>query len=317
MLRDRPRRAAPGDGGRLLSPSRGRPARRDARPSAAGAPGPGPRPGPGRGANAGRQAPAPPAGHTGRFSPRGADLGGEQVEGRNAVLELLRVGRREVRQLLVSGSAADDAELLGAARRRGVLTEEVDAAELSRRARTEVPQGVIALAAPVLPIELADLLDSEPSSGAPAFLVVLDGVTDPQNLGSVLRSACGAGATGVVLPRHRSAHLSPAACKAAAGAVEHLSFALVSGVPSALQELTRKHVWTVGLDGEARAELEGLEVLAEPVALVLGAEGHGLSSLARARCDVLARIPLPGPVESLNVAAAAAVACFTVASRRR
>lgn len=241
-------------------------------------------------------------------------LGGDQVEGRHAVAELLARGSRPVSQLLaVPGPGTD--ELVALAHDRGIPVRHLDAASLARLARTEVPQGVIAKAAPILPTPLARLARPEPG-GAPPFLVVLDQVTDPHNVGAILRSAVAAGATGVVLGRHRGAHLSPAACKAAAGAVEHVRFALVGGIPAALSELARLSIWTVGLETGAPADLEAVTVLDAPVALVLGAEGAGLSPLVRSRCDVLCQIPLVGPLESLNVAAAAAIACFTVARKR-
>jgi 23S rRNA (guanosine2251-2'-O)-methyltransferase len=120
----------------------------------------------------------------------------------------------------------------------------------------------------------------------------------------------------VVLPRHRSALLTPAAVKAAAGAVEHLPVSLVAGIPAALEDLRRAEVWTVGLDADAPTSVYDLTVADAPVALVLGAEGRGLSRLAAERCDVLAAIPRHGHVQSLNVSTAAAVACFEVARRR-
>ncbi len=153
-------------------------------------------------------------------------------------------------------------------------------------------------------------------AGKMAFLVVVDGVTDPQNLGALLRSAECAGVTGVVLPRHRSAHVTPTVTKVAAGAIEHVSIAVVPGVPGALQELERLGVWTVGLDERGPEPVFNLGLGDRPVALVIGAEGRGLSPLSRQRCDVLARIPLHGAIDSLNVSAAGAVAMFEVARQR-
>jgi 23S rRNA (guanosine2251-2'-O)-methyltransferase len=149
-----------------------------------------------------------------------------------------------------------------------------------------------------------------------AFLVVVDGVTDPQNLGALLRSAECAGVTGVVLPRHRSAHVTPTVTKVAAGAIEHVSVAVVPGVPGALQELQRLGVWTVGLDERGSEPVFSLGLGDRPIALVIGAEGRGLAPLSRQRCDVLARIPLHGSIDSLNVSAAGAVAMFEVARQR-
>jgi 23S rRNA (guanosine2251-2'-O)-methyltransferase len=146
--------------------------------------------------------------------------------------------------------------------------------------------------------------------------VAVDGVTDPQNLGALLRTAECAGATGVVLPRHRSAHVTPTVTKAAAGAVEHLPWALVAGLASARARLMARGVWRVGLAGAGDASVFDLAVATEPLALVLGAEGRGLARLVKERCDVLAAIPLRGHLGSLNVSAAAAIACFEVARRR-
>jgi 23S rRNA (guanosine2251-2'-O)-methyltransferase len=141
-------------------------------------------------------------------------------------------------------------------------------------------------------------------------------VTDPGNLGALLRSAECAGATGVLLPRHRAVHLTPTVTKAAAGAVEHLRFAVVGGLPAALQELRRHEVWVVGLDGEGTVDLWELPAADGPITIVLGAEGSGLSRLVRERCDAVVRIPMRGSLSSLNVAAAGALACFEVARGR-
>lgn len=229
--------------------------------------------------------------------------------------ELLRAGRREVREVVVAAGRESSPlleEIGELARSRNAPVRLVDPAELDVRAVTEAHQGVLARAAPLQASSLDSLLES---AGHP-FLVLLDGVTDPRNLGSVLRTALSAGATGAVLPAHRSARLSPSAAKSAAGAIEYLPIALVAGIPTALEQLRRAQVWSVGLDPLGDREVDALEIATEPLALVLGAEGRGLSSLARRRCDVLARITLHGPLDSINVAAAAAVACFSVARRR-
>ena len=245
-------------------------------------------------------------------------LGGEQVEGHRAVHELLAARRRLTHRVWVAGArAASDpiGTLVQLARDRGVQVLFKTADDLMEVARTGAPQGVIAWADPVVPVLLGSLI--VPSSPErPQFLLVLDGVTDPGNFGSLLRSAACAGVGGVVVARHRSAALTPAAVKAAAGAVEHVPISLVPGIPAALQQLTRAGIWSVGLDPGGKEELWRTTLLDGPVALVLGSEGRGLSHLVRQRCDLLARIPQSGPLASLNVAAAAAVACFEVARRR-
>ncbi len=149
------------------------------------------------------------------------------------------------------------------------------------------------------------------------FLLVLDGVTDPHNVGALLRSAECAGVTGVVLPRHRAVHVTPTVAKVAAGAIEHLDIAVVPGVPNALRRLDQLGVTSVGLDAGAPISLFDLDIEAGgAVALVLGAEGRGLASLTRRRCSALGAIPQFGALGALNVAAAGAVACFELARRR-
>jgi len=186
---------------------------------------------------------------------------------------------------------------------------------LEAQARSEAPQGVIAHAAPLPEADL-DVLCRRGANGRPPFLLALDGITDPQNVGALLRTADGAGVSGVILPRHRSAHISPTTAKVAAGAVEHLDMALVGGLPAALTRARELGVWVVGLDEGGDTSLFDLGVADQPVVLVLGAEGSGLGRLTRARCDVVAAIPLQGHLPSLNVAAAGALACFEVARRR-
>jgi 23S rRNA (guanosine2251-2'-O)-methyltransferase len=257
-------------------------------------------------------------GEQGRARPAGPrGLGGEQVEGRQAVRELLLAGRRRVRDVWLAedldegGIVGEILELAGEAR---VAVRRVPRARLEEAARSEAPQGVLAHAAPLPEADLERLCT--PRTGPPPFLLALDEVTDPQNLGALLRSAECAGATGALLPRHRSAHVTPTVAKAAAGAVEHLPIALVPGLPAALARAKELGLWVVGLDAAGDASLFDLTVATEPVVLVLGAEGRGLGRLTRARCDVVAGIPLRGRLASLNVSAAGALACFEVARRR-
>ncbi len=231
--------------------------------------------------------------------------------------ELLAAGRRPVRRLWLAegqdpSTQLDEIEAL--ASRRRVPVETVPKARLDAEARTEAPQGVLARARPIEPVALEEL--SAASGPIAPFLLVVCGVTDPHNLGSLLRSAEGAGVTGIVLPRHRTARLSPTVAKVAAGALEHLAFAVVGGIPAALRTLSAAGVWTVGLAGESRRSIYRLAVADGPVALVVGGEEHGLPPLVRRRCDDVVAIPHAGSLPSLNVGAAGAVACFEVARRR-
>lgn len=243
------------------------------------------------------------------------------MEGRRSVLELLTAGRRPVRRVLMADSLEPSAQLdqiEAAARRRKVRIDAVSRARLDAQARTDAPQGVVALCAPVSPVELDDLcgVGGARSGTRSAFLLVVSGVTDPRNLGALLRSAECAGVTGVVLARHRAAHLTPTVTKVAAGAVEHLDFALVGGVPAALSRLDQLAVRIVGLAGEVERSLYDLRFDDGPVALVVGGEEKGLAPLVRRRCSEVVAIPQGGTLPSLNVAVAGAVACFEVARQR-
>ena len=211
---------------------------------------------------------------------------------------------------LAGADVLDDIEQLG--NELGIGLRKVSRRHMAAEALTESHQGVIARAAPVAEADFDRLIENPK-----AFLLVLDGITDPGNLGSILRTAECAGVTGVVLGRHRSVHISPTVTKTAAGAIEHVPLALVGGIPAALSQLDDRGVLTVGLDGGAPRSIFDLPQLASgPVALVLGAEGAGLSRLVRQRVGLLASIPLAGDLNSLNVGTATAVACFEVVRAR-
>ena len=270
----------------------------------------------GSGGRAGRPgSPGERGGPSRRRRPQGLD--GTQVEGRQAVRELLLAGRRRVREIHLSNEVERTGvveDIVGLAGELRVPIRAVSRSKLDHLARTDAPQGVVAIAEQ-LPSEELSRLCAPGEAGAP-FLLALDGVTDPQNLGALLRIAECAGVTGVVLPRHRAAHVTPTVAKAAAGAAEYLPMSLVGGLPTAIEEMKAAGVWVVGLDMGGDTSVHDLTLGAQAVCLVLGAEGAGLSRLVRQRCDLVASIPLHGRLASLNVAAAGAVACYEVARRR-
>lgn len=250
-------------------------------------------------------------------APRERGLGGTQVEGRQAVRELLLAGRRRTYEVFLAADVERSevvADIVDLAAELRVPVTEVSRGRLDAMSRTDAPQGVLARAAELPSTGLEELV--APVDGRPPFLLAVDGVTDPGNLGALLRIAECAGVTGVVLPRHRAVHVTPTVTKAAAGAVEYLPMALVAGLPTAVERMKEAGIWVVGLDAAAPTPVHELPVASEGVCLVVGAEGAGLSRLVRRRCDLLAAIPLRGRLASLNVASAGAVACFEVARRR-
>lgn len=259
-------------------------------------------------------------GSTSRSSSDNRGLGGTQIEGRQAVRELLLAGQRRVHEIVMSEDLDDNpvmSDILDLAADQRVPVRKIARRELEREARSEAPQGVIAFAAELVEADLADFVGRSSGNRRP-FLVAVDGVTDPGNLGAILRSCDGAGVDGVILPRHRAVHITPTAAKSAAGAVEYVSMCIVGGLPTALRQLKEAGVWIVGLHDAADKSIFDLGDLAkEPICLVLGAEGPGLSRLVRERCDVVVSIPMLGSLSSLNVSAATALATYEIVRARR
>ena len=235
--------------------------------------------------------------------------------------ELLAAHRRAVHEVwMMEGSdpGAILREIESLARGGHIPVRLVTPRQIQQAQGSEAPQGVIAFAEPLTEVDLSDLVRGAPADGGSmAFLVVVDGVTDPQNLGALLRSAECAGVSGVVLSRHRSRARDPDGRKGRCRCRRARPIAVVPGVPGALQDLEQLGVWTVGLDERGPEPLFEIGLGDRPLALVIGAEGRGLApSVACQRCDVLAQIPLHGSIDSLDVAAAGAVAMFEVARQR-
>lgn len=236
---------------------------------------------------------------------------GRSVEGTHAVLAALRAGR--VQSLRVERSRQKGlAELLAEAEQHRAEVRFVD--DVREFAETTAPQGVVATCRPIESLSLKDLLAGAPD---PVALLVLDHLEDPHNVGAIARSAWAAGIHGLVVARARSAPLSGAAFKAAAGALEHLAIAEVGSTADAVKRLSDAGVWTIGLSADGDTDLFGLDLLAQPSAIVVGAEGGGLARLVEERCDVRAAIPMANPFESLNASVAAALASFEVLRARR
>ena len=203
-------------------------------------------------------------------------------------------------------------DLLALAADRRIPVEEVERDRLDERAQGLVHQGVVALAPP---FAYADL-DTVVEAAERPLLVALDQVTDPHNLGSIARTAEAVGAHGLVLPARRTSPVTPAAEKAAAGALAHLPVVQVTNLVRTLRVLGERGVWSVGLDAEAELDLADSRLLGESLVLVVGAEGRGLARLTAEACDQLVRLPMRGRVGSLNASVAAGVALFEILRRR-
>lgn len=231
------------------------------------------------------------------------------IPGRNPVAEAIRAGRT-LSEVVADERGGDDIDrLVQAARAAGVPTRRAPRSVLDEVSAGVVHQGIVARAPAFAYRSLDDLTGTD-------LLVVLDGVTDPQNLGAVARSAEAAGAGGLVLRERRSVHVTPAAEKASAGALSWLPVALVPNVTRAVETLAQAGFWSAGLAGEGGESLWTSPLLDGRVVLVVGAEGAGLSRLVAERVDGLVSVPMQGHAESLNAGIAAAVALFEVCRRR-
>lgn len=242
----------------------------------------------------------------------------EWIAGRNSVVEALRA-RMPVSTVYVAEGAERDARLREAfatCAESGVPLLEVSRAELDRLTHRAVHQG---LAAKVPPYEYAhpsDLLDAAAGSGAPALIVALDSVTDPRNLGAVVRSAAGFGAHGVLIPERRSAGMTASAWKTSAGAAARVPVARATNLVRELKAYQQAGCMVVGLDAEGDVSLPALDLADGPLVIVVGSEGKGLSRLVAETCDALVSIPMAGALESLNAGVAASITLYAVATRR-
>lgn len=239
----------------------------------------------------------------------------ERIFGLHAVTAALRVGR-ECRKLWLQDNRRDARlnDIESRAQKLGVPVERVPRQELDRLAGGERHQGALGeFGVPVGPESLEALLDG---LDEPAFLLVLDGVQDPHNLGACLRTADAAGVHAVIAPRDRACGITPVVRKVAAGAAETVPFFAVTNLARTLKDLKARGVWLAGAAGEAEQEWHALD-LTGPLGVVMGAEGEGLRRLTRESCDWLGRLPMAGSVESLNVSVATGICLFEAVRQRR
>ncbi|GEL95891.1 23S rRNA (guanosine(2251)-2'-O)-methyltransferase RlmB [Cellulomonas composti] len=242
----------------------------------------------------------------------------EIVSGRNSVLEALRAGIPVSTVYLASRLEADDRtrEIVAIAADARYPLLEVSRTELDRLTDGSVHQGVAIQVPPYEYAELDDLLDAAERLGQAPLVVALDGVTDPRNLGAVLRSAGAFGAHGVLVPERRAAGVTGAAWKVSAGAAARVPVARVTNLTRTLQEYKQAGIFVVGLDGGGDTPLAELPYATDPLVLVVGSEGKGLSRLVREQCDAIASIPIASAIESLNAGVAAGIALYEVARQR-
>lgn len=238
------------------------------------------------------------------------------IEGRNAVLEAMRSGKTIDRLFLQDGHMDGSAQTIAReARKRGILTQFVSKEQLDRLSGTGKHQGVVARAAAYSYSTVEDMLALAKEKGEPPFLVFLDGIEDPHNLGAIIRTANLAGAHGVVIPKRRAVGLTAAVAKTSAGAINFTPVAKVTNLSAAMEKLKERGLWFVCADvgGEPMYSLD----LRGPIGLVVGNEGKGVSRLVREKCDMAAAIPMKGEIQSLNASVAAGVLAYEIVRQRR
>ena len=238
------------------------------------------------------------------------------IEGRNAVIEALRSGETIDKIYLAKGETDKTlGHIASRAREKGIVVVEADRRKLDNMSRTHAHQGVIALAAVREYATVESILAAAAEKGEPPLLVVCDEISDPHNLGAIIRTAECAGAHGVIIPKRRSAGLTAVVAKTSAGAVSYLPVARVANITALLKELKEQGVWIFGTAAEGTTPLYQAD-LKGPAAIVIGSEGDGMTRLAKENCDFLVSIPMKGRISSLNASAAAAVLLYEAVRQR-
>ena len=239
-----------------------------------------------------------------------------QLEGRNALQEALKSGRT-VDMVFISDGEIDRGlqRLAAEAKQAGAVIVPVDRRKLDAMSFTRAHQGVIALVAAHIYYSIDDILEEAASRGEPPLIVVCDELSDPHNLGAILRSAECAGAHGVIIPKRRSVGLTATVAKASAGAVEYMKVARVTNISAAIGQLKEKGIWVFGTAAEGSIPMYQAD-LTGPTAIVIGNEGVGMSQLVRKNCDVMVNIPMKGRISSLNASAAASILLYEALRQR-
>ncbi len=244
------------------------------------------------------------------------EINENQLEGRNAILEVLRSGRDIEKIMVAKGNVEGTIKrIIAIAVEKGVVIQEVSRQKLDEISQTKNHQGVIALVSAHDYVEVEDILAAAKEKGEDPFVLLLDGITDPHNLGAILRTAECAGVHGVIIPKRRSVGLNATVGKTSAGAIEYMPVARVTNIVQTMEYLKKEGLWI------ACADMKGLDHfdtnMKGPLALVIGSEGDGVSRLVKENCDFTASIPMYGKISSLNASVAAALLMYEVVRQRR
>ncbi|WP_058486085.1 23S rRNA (guanosine(2251)-2'-O)-methyltransferase RlmB [Defluviitalea phaphyphila] len=237
------------------------------------------------------------------------------IEGRNAVLEALRT-EREIDKILIQQGRIEGSikKIIGEAKNKKIVIKTVAKAKLDELSQTKKHQGVIAYISPYKYVEVEDILQNARQKGEKPFIIILDGITDPHNLGAIIRTANISGAHGVIIPKRRAVGISAVVAKSSAGAVEYTPIAKVSNIARTIEALKKQGIWI------ACADMDGTEMyntdLKGAIALVIGSEGEGVSRIVKEKCDYIVKIPMYGQITSLNASVAAGILMYEIVRQK-
>ena len=240
----------------------------------------------------------------------------DQIEGRNSVLELLESGK-DVNKIFVTRGEKHGSinKILGIAKERKIIVVEKDKKQMDEMAQEENYQGVIAIVPPFEYVEISDILEVAKERNEDPFVIVLDGIEDPHNLGSIIRTAETAGVHGVIIPKRRAVSVNSTVNKASAGAVEHMKIARVTNISDAIEELKQAGLWVCGPAVDTNKYYYNQD-LTGPLAIVIGNEGKGIGEKVKKNCDFLVKIPMKGKVQSLNASVSTGIVVYEAVKQR-
>ena len=240
----------------------------------------------------------------------------DQIEGRNSVLELLE-SERDINKILIAKGERHGSinKIITIAKQRKIVIAEVERQKLNAISETNNHQGVIAIVPPFNYVEVEDILNEAKIKKEDAFVLILDGIEDPHNLGSIIRTAETAGVHGVIIPKRRAASVNATVSKSSAGAVEHVKIARVNNINETIKYLKEEGLWICGTDGDAKDYYYN-QNLKGPMAIVIGSEGFGMSRLVKENCDFLVKIPMKGKITSLNASVSAGIVIYEALKQR-
>jgi 23S rRNA (guanosine2251-2'-O)-methyltransferase len=240
----------------------------------------------------------------------------EWIAGKNPVLEALRSGR-EINKIWIAEGVQKGQirQLLDLAKQKGLIVQFVPKRKIEQYAKTEAHQGVLASIAAYTYAEVDDIFQAAEKKGEQPFILILDELEDPHNLGSIMRTADAVGAHGIIIPKRRAVGLTATVAKASTGAIEYVPVARVTNLSRTIDELKSKGVWIVGTDASAKQDYRDLEA-DMPLGLVIGSEGKGMARIIKEKCDFLIKLPMVGHVTSLNASVAASLLMYEVLRKR-